>query len=151
MALNTLHSITCDGECELPFWFAGHSMQGGVFIEGTRVHHDSTRGPRRRFGAVLKSYRCRPSGTGKMYKTKADSVGSKRALSRDVSYEMLQNKRTWPAGQLVSIPIEHKNQAGAGRSTRTSEKYRVKVELFAAFVSCFEWRLWRMRAGPDGL
>jgi hypothetical protein len=114
-------------------------MQGGLFIEGTRVHHDSTRGPRRRFGAGVEKLQMQAFRNRQDVQDKCRQRRIERALSRDVSYEMLQNKRTWNAGQLVSIPIEHKHQVDAGGSTRKSEKYRVKVELFAAFVSCFEW------------
>lgn len=75
-------------------------------------------------GKELRSHRCSLSGTGKMYKSEADSAGSTR-LQRDVSYEIYEVS---VLGTRVSIPFEHGSKSMQTSPHSKERKYRVKVE-----------------------
>lgn len=133
-------------QCDLLFQFAGHRMQGGLFIEVREYTRVGSRGPRRPFGEVLQGYLCSLSGTGKMYKSKASKADSTRSTSpcRDVSYEM---SGISVLGTRVSMPIEHKSKTMQQDPTCKSESIASRWSV-CSICSCFEWR---MRVGSDGL
>lgn len=127
------------------------SVQGGLFIEGTRVHHDSTRGPRRRFGAGVEKLQMQALRNRQDVQDKSRQRRIERAL---LETSLTRCYRTSVLGMRVSssaYPLSTKTKS-------MQEDLLERAKSIASRWSCLQrlFRIssgvsWRMRAGSDGL